>query len=357
MRNAIACLMLAVALCGTAAAQPSAVANVAEAASSEAQTALELALERLGVSDGAGALEPARRALALAEAGSTNVDPAFAGFVLARAEFAAGLGAVRQSASLTAPTLSRLPPDEIYLPASQLGASAFAAGNYATSEQAWAAAAAYPSGASGGAEYGRGMALTLQAASIYYAEIGDRGRLAMDESRAQDAYQLAGDAIRLLWPISRVLELEGEVTPEIRGLAQAVAVRTIIRTTLRQHGQVMPVDQEAQGDAAGYVALAGPASLSAPVCSGTLRRPRIRFPYEAFAQRHFGAVAMLVRLENGRAVGSEAVASIGDPAFAEEVRRADWSAEPYLERSPEAPPNCWMPSTIVVPVSFIITQR
>jgi hypothetical protein len=311
--------------------------------------ALNLATVRLRTDDSAGALEPARRAFALAEAGAAGVDPNLAALILGRVELAGqnSAGADRLRSVFASSGLSQLPPAEIFPAATQLGHWAFQQQDYATAELAWSVAAAHASGAITGETFGLGVSRSWQAAAIFYDEIGRRGRHRMNQDRAWEAYRLARESVEALCAISGQNSSEG-VTFAMRAYAQALAIRGAIWVKLISDDQRPPPEMEAQGDTDGYEELAAPMPLHTPACKLHISAPGLSYPVGLMASGGIGAVSLLVRLDGVQVRETQVLASIGHGAFAEEVE----DARVAVRVQDSSPPNCRMPENLITSIRF-----
>jgi hypothetical protein len=320
--------------------------------------ALNLAMARLLTGDAARALEPANRAVALAEAGAAGVDPGLARLIAGRADLAANgaSGAARLRALLANDeTLSGIDATEVYLASSELGVWAMGAREFGMAEFAWSQAGAYAEGGSYGRAYGIGRARTLQAAAIVLGEVGRGGSGRIDDDNAQEAYQLLAEAQRVLLP-SAMEELPSlELTLAQQAYADARAWTAVLRAKLQSDGQNVPALQSAEGDADGFAEL-GPPQTPMKRCAFTLdARPLPEYPRSM--QRRGALAGITVRLrinEAGDIVESSVVSRVGDEAFAREVEEVTprWR----IVRRDDSPTPCRMQSVLLTSIAFTMAR-
>jgi TonB family protein len=319
--------------------------------------ALNLATTRITRGDRAGALAPARRALSLAQAGADGVDPTFAEVVVGRAELANSgqAGADRLSRIILNDAASALAVDEVYPAAAELGHWLLLNRQPDLAAEAWSVAGANASGSLFGEAYGRGNARTWEAASIIIDEVGYRsGRHRINAVRAQQAYALLTEAYLALRPLSQQEAPGLELTVAQQAFAQTMAWRSALHAKLVADGQhIPPQPPEAQGDADGNAEL-GPVDLTAPRCLvNMISRPAPQYPAAELEDAQLGVVVLRLRLDaDGEVLSHQVAARAGSEGFVRPVERvADrWR----FERREDSPPNCRMPQSLLVPVSFMI---
>ena len=382
--RAIIFLMLAGLLCAPASAQQNEVVqhfrayreallnNDYETAEREAQAALEasqtrdgnggrtgilalnLATARLARADAPSAVEPARLAFTLAQAGAQGLDPVYAELVLARAELRADgrSGADRMTALFERDELSRVSDQEVYLAAADLGSWSSHQRDYETSEAAWSMAASRTLGSEDGDRYRYGRARTWQAAAIFNEEIGRRGSDVMDERNAQGAYRMLSEAIQALRPLADREAANLSLTISQRAFAEALALQAAMRAKLLSDGQDVPEDVVAQGDADGGVELGQPLDLSRPRCLvRVIYRPLPEFPSDQAREGRLAGLVLRIRIDAAGAIAeSEVVARVGEEEFARAAERVAnrWG----IERRADSPANCRMESNVFIPVTF-----
>lgn len=316
--------------------------------------ALNLATTRLSANDAEGALAPAQRAVALAQNGGTGVDPLFAELTLGRAELATSQQPERLARVFASDAVVSLPSADAFSGAVQLGTWAIVHRQPDVARQAWQAAGLHASGSEFGEDYGLGVARTWEAGSIIMTEIGYGGARRIDRTQAVEAYTLLGEALAVLYPLALHEAPNLELTVAQRALADAMAWRTLMRAKMLSDGQSLPrLRPEAEGDADGMAEL-GASDISAPRCLVRTRaRPRPTFPDEELQDSQVGAVVLRVRLDaEGNVIQHEVVARAGREGFAEAVDRV--ASRWRVSRREDSLPNCRMPASLLLPVSFNI---
>lgn len=320
--------------------------------------ALNLASVRFQNHNVAGAVEPARRALAISQSVGeerSGVSPVLAQLILRRAELAGGdaSAAERLAAALEAAQRARLAPEEIYDAASELGAWSFRHDRFDESRQAWSVAASYAEGSRFGAQFSRASSLTGGAAAMLMADLQGRQTEELSEDVARDAWQMLNEAVIALRPLAE-MNTEGEVTLAQRSYAQSLAWRSILRAKLETHRQEVPTFAEAQGDADGFSEVDVPATPTPlPRCLVRVvpRDNSTLFPSEALTDRRIGAVAVRFRInENGRLEDIQSLAVVGGEDFGESVehRRSNWR----VQRRDDSPSPCRMGMSVITPIAF-----
>ncbi len=323
-----------------------------------------LATARVNLGDWRGARSPAARALALSESGASGVDPAYAGLILGRTELALSerVGADRL-ATVLAGDLSALPPGEVYLAAAELGAWAHSESQFERAAAAWRVAAAHASESPFGESMGLARAQTWQAAAMFMNDIGaDGGRRRsghLSAPRAHEIYMMLSNAIAALRPLSEVDDPSIELTLAQTAYAQALVWEAAVRAKVLSDGGDLPeAPPEAQGAEDGLVDLAS-RNLTQPRCqldrqiTGGFRR---FYPEVQLGRGAIGAVAVHVRLDGeGQVIGSRAVATIGNDAFAEAAENL--ISRMRFTRTADSQPDCRMPSDLLLSVNFGISRE
>jgi hypothetical protein len=319
--------------------------------------ALNLAIPRLIANDAAGALAPAQRAFALAEAGAQGADPTVAALALGRAELATSgeTGAERLAALLANESaLANVPAEEIYPAASMLGAWAMQQNQHQRARDAWSLAAIHAAGSSYGEEYGLASARLWEAAAILTHELRGRRRR-MNADNATEAYEMLAEAYGLLRPMALIEPSNLELTVAQNTYANVLAWIGTVRAKMSADGQRVPRwPGEAQGDADGMSEIGAPTDLTAPRCLVRLNpRPLPDFPEDELRHSELGVVVVRLQFDGaGNVVQHRVVARAGSEGFQRAVERvADrWS----VTRHADSPTHCRMPRTLLTPVSFML---
>jgi hypothetical protein len=318
---------------------------------------LNLATVRLMRNDAAGAIEPAERALSLAQAGAAGVEPEFAELILGRAELVTSgqPGADRLARLLASDRLRNVAPaEEIFPAATQLGRWAIVNRQPTMAREAWAAAGANASGSVYGETYGAAASRTWEAASMIMEDLGYEGRRRrMDVDVAYQAYGMLTEAFWALRPLALEEAPSMELTVAQRAYAETMAWQAIVRAKLSSDGQRLPREYaEAQGDADGMSELG--AAGAAPRCwTRLMARPLPEFPGDALNRGQLGAVVVRLRLDpTGHVTEHEVVAYAGRGGFTEAVERV--ASRWRVVRRDDSPANCRMPGSLLAPVTFML---
>jgi hypothetical protein len=318
--------------------------------------ALNLATVRLQSGDAAGALAPAQRAYALAQAGVEGVDASLAELVLGRAELGTqGQSGATRLRAMFATTGRALAPTEAFLAATELALWSLRRRDYELSRFAWSVAGANAAGSALGEAYGLGQSRTGEAAAIIMGEVARGRRERMRLNNARDAHRLLMEAQQALRPLADAQAANLELTLAQRAYAEAMAWRFGLRAKMRSDDQTLPAEtlEEAQGDADFGVEF-GPRNLTLPRCLLRVRaNPTPTFPSEELDRGAVGAVVMRLRVSaTGEVVESRAVAYAGSEGFVEATERVAgrWT----VTRRDDSAPNCRMETTVLLPVSFVM---
>mgnify|MGYP001388230420 CR=1 FL=1 len=304
---------------------------------------LNLATARLLGGDAAGALAPAQRALALAQAGATAVDVSFASLVLGRAELITigRPGADRLRALLAnSEAMAGIPVSEVFAAASSLGVWANGERNFEMAEAAWAIAAAHAEGSLLGAEYGLGRAKTWQAVAILLDERGGNGRARLNLRRAQAAYILLWEAERALRAVPRT-GTGLEVTIGEQAYGDALAWRAVLVAKMHSDDLALP---PGGGPTVAEVA----AQLEQDSCIEIDRTRAPEFPQRQARNGELAGLAVRLHINAlGEIDDVRTVSIIGDESFARAVEGAvsQWRV---IRRNTECNPE----RTIVLSVVF-----
>lgn len=328
--------------------------------------ALNLALVRLMQNDHRRALEPARRALNLAEArdGDSGVSLALAQIALGRAELGGGhenAGVERLLAALPQAENDPEIVSDAYAASFELSAWLFQNRRYAEARESWARTARLAEGSPVGAEYGRGRALAFEGASIILLGVSRRShRLSADEANiAENALR---EAMILLSPLSARVGEGGGMTIAQAAYAEALVWRGVLRSQLGLRDRVIERDDDDAGEGrsaagaeyAGQIIVAPGGDLTVPVCQTRLQpRPFPNYPSSALDDLNVGSVVIRVQFsEAGHILDRRIAASVGGDAFVRAVEEVlpRWSVETLNG----APPQCRMPAAALIPVRFAI---
>lgn len=286
--------------------------------------ALNLATARLLGGDAAGAVAPANRALALAQAGAPGVDATFAALIVGRGELAASgrPGADRLRAILEdGAALASVPASEIYVAATELGLWASNERDFDTAELAWATAVAHPEGSIYGERYGLGRALTGQGVTLVRRGIGRSGRERVSSWEANEANEILSRAIETLAPLANEDAPGLELTLAQRAFAEALAWREALRMKALADGR--RIRDIAQTEGSDGLTEVGPMRLGTPRCLYSLD-PTPPPEYPATQVMEGGIAAVVVRFvvdPEGVVQPPVVVAHIGDESFGRAVER------------------------------------
>lgn len=315
---------------------------------STAVLALNLANTRIAQEDAAGALAPAQRAFALSEGGAPNIDRAYAGLILGRAELATGneAGATRLQTILTGADISRVPAEEVFPAAGQLARWGFAAQNYEVAEQASEVAARFSSGAEFGQWLGLGLAQTWRAMAMFMGDVGTTGRGRLDLARAREIDRLLGEANAALLPAAAAWAPDQPLRADMRALTEAMALRAALTSKLRSDNMSISND-----DAIAYVELGPPIATEAPHCELRVRGDfRLRAPIRVRSETYAGVAVILRLASEANVVSSAVVARVGDVEFAQQFEEALQAFT--VSRVGSNAETCAMPQAILTQIAF-----
>jgi hypothetical protein len=344
-----------------AAAEAAAVAALEQSEAAQgtrtAVLALNLANLRLDRDQPASALEPARRAHALATtAANTGVDPLLASLTLGRAELASGdaAGAQRLQAAITEAEQRGGLAAETYPAATALGTWAFGASLYDIAREGWAAASRLADGATADPTFARARALTGVGAAIVLEgidrslPIGSRApRFATEKATAAD--DAFTQAQRLLYP-SAYPDDATKITAGQIAYAQAMAWQGALRAKLATQDLELRMPQrDPELDAS-----PAPPGDRRPACDvRTIAEPKPEYPRQVLTRYGVGAVVLLMNLDaTGNILSRYVVAAVPSGPLAEAVGAvADrWR----VELTKASTPDCRMPRARYVQVQFVI---
>lgn len=328
-----------------------------------AALAFNLATVRFLQSKPQQALAPAERALALAEAQgeAARVSPDLARLLIGRARVALDLpeGGPALAAALEAAQTARLPAEEIYDAALELGQYGLKRREYPLARQAWSIAANYAEGSRFPAAFALGRARVGAAAALAMEEVSSRGRHRgrLTIEGATTVRRELTEAVTLLAPLAEARSPDDDLTLAQAAYAEALAWRAVMRAKVSSDGLRLPPEaqDEAQGDGAGEIDVPS-ASVVQPRCWVRFRYDGIvsdLFPARALDDGQLAGVAVRFRLnEAGEVTEARTVAVVGREEFGRAVENARrrWRAE----LMDDSPPNCRMAMTVIGSVSFTL---
>jgi tetratricopeptide (TPR) repeat protein len=299
-----------------------------------AALALNLAMARVRLDRQADAVEPARRALALSEAGAAGVDRLAARLVLGEALVASNF---QEGERLLTPALAeaQTPADDVFAhPAARaLARAAVRRRNYRTAKVAWESVFRHAPGGP--------YALPLSRAE---ALIG-RGIALMGLREDAEAYGLFVQAGTLVAPLAPERE-DDNLTVGEQFYARALVWSTAAAARMRsEHSRAAP----------GGVCPDRPSLPDRPpLCPVRVNvRPLPNYPREAVDNYSIGAVIVRMSVSAAGEVRSHRViAAVPSDDFADAVnsQRLTWT----VTRDPDAPAGCRMETTgRLVPVKFV----
>lgn len=301
--------------------------------------AYNLVMTKLMRGDGAGAVQPAQRVLALAQGGAQGVTVGGAQLLLARAQLDAGDegAAARVETGLADASLGS---GDKYPAAVDLGTWALAHQQYDRAQSAWHVAVATSEASPYGADFGSGVARTFEAVALV---AGHRNNLTPDLIiQAHDLYTQAKTSLR---PLAQQAPLGPAPNMAQQSLATAIAWHGLLRAKLMlDHNDAL--ERAGRVDAFKDDFVVFGADPAHPACELSWHSPSPIFS---------GAAAMVVFRAHLNAQGevteSSIVASAGDEQFRDAVSRVfpRWTAE----RAHDQPADCALERTMFVPVTFV----
>jgi tetratricopeptide (TPR) repeat protein len=297
--------------------------------------ALNLAITRAHLERHADAVEPARRALALAEAGTREVDPVLARLVLGEALIASNFEeGERLITSALAEAQGEAYDASAHPAARALGREATRRKKYEIAKTAWESAFRHAAGGRYGLTLSRGEALV------------GRGIALMALRDDEEAYGLFVQAGALVAPLAPERDDDVVTVAEVF-YAHALAWSTAASARMMsEHRRAAPARPRIDGPAA----LPGRPPLC-PVRANI--RPLPEYPREARENYRIGAV--IVRLSvsaDGEVRSHRVLAAVPSEGFVEAVKhpRHTWT----VTRDPDAPAGCRMETTgRLIPVRFV----
>jgi hypothetical protein len=317
-------------------------ASEAANGSRTAVLALNLATLRLTLAEPGRALEPAKRAHALAANGSdTGVDVLLANLTLGRAELAANhaTGAERLTDAIEEAETRKEFLAEAYTAAIALGDWTITRGAYDSAREAWVAAARLAPAGSSDPILARGRARLNEGAAILLSGV-NRPRIpsarnsptVAASSAAHEADAALSDAQNLLRPYAFPTETRATLAAGQVLYAQAMAWQGALRARLQSQDEKLREEIAMEGDPPQLPGRALP-------CSYSTIADNLGYPPIAANTLGAGSVVLHTRFDDeGNAVRREIAAGVPPGAFVEAVRRSmsEWQSE----RTSDSPPNC-----------------
>lgn len=309
---------------------------------------LNLATTRLLRGEGAQAVEPAQRAVTLAESSAEGVGGPLARLTLARAQLATGdaAAAARLQTALADPTAAELGVGDKYVAASELAAWATANAQFEMARAAWRMAADNADGSPYGRDYSIGSARTGEAVAMLLEEIVGHHGAQLDQGVALSAHQLLVEAKGFLRPLA--LQAPLAATPNLaqEAYATAIAWHDTLRAKLINDGH--PI-LERRGRVEIF------AQDFAEFGAVDPDHPRCEIEWNGSPGPDFrgGAAAVVFRVhvnEAGGVAESAIIAHAGDDGFGAAIARVfpQWRAS----RKMGSPRDCTMERVMFVPVTF-----
>lgn len=273
------------------------------------------------------AIEPARKALALAEAQgeASRVDKHVARLILGRAELRTGGDAAVQRLEQAIKDAATVPglAHEVYPAAVELGTYSFESRRFEISRNAWIASAQFADGGGGNAD------LALAGAKVGEAAAGIM-IIANEIPRLQTGSRIPVTGEQFLQFDSLLVEAmdtihhqavqespSGELTLAQRVWGQAYAWRLALKSKLRSEGRDLPPGRKPRFEDTEI----GASRFSLPACSVRLiAEPRARFPPQARSNGEIGAVVLKIKVDDaGKLVRAQVAGSVGVPEFVDSV--------------------------------------
>ncbi len=326
----------------SAAAQAYAASNARDGdGGATAVLAFNLALARLTLHRPADAIEPARRALALANSGARGVDPLRTRLVLGEAELTQDDRAARARLQAALAEADAQPGEtydaDAYSAALALAQDRVTHRSWSEALAAWESVIVHANGAGGNVDFARGNALLGKGVAQLFLRRIPEGYVSISVAQQylqQFRSSAPSDDIAL-----------GEVS-----YAMAVAWQRVARAAFDDQ-MTMPNVPDLPGPAR---IAPDPNSSFCPsrVVPGTMPR----YPRDEAASFGVGAVVVRIRTDaEGQIVSAHVVASAPNPAFAAEVERV--VGQFHIEWAPNPPANCTRQSnSILVPVMFSMSR-
>ena len=321
--------------------------------------ALNLAGVRLVQGKYEAAVEPARKALALAEAqgDASGVSTLAARLILGRAELPTGGYAAEQRLVRALEEASKAPDlaGEAYPAAVELAIHTFDAGHFDTTRQAWNMSLGFAAGSAESAELVRARALTGVAAAgiMDIAAVAPRQqlgtRIPVADDRILQYDQVLIDAMGSIRDQASEASPDGRMSRAQLVYAQAYAWQSALYAKLASEGRRLPV----RSSNAHVVAEIGASRHGAPACPVKLRaEPSPTMPPVEQMNGRIGSVVLRISVdEAGSMTQVEVAASVGGPAFVESVMSV--ARQWRYEKLDDAPAGCRMTRQDFLGVRYI----
>ena len=318
-----------------------------------------LLLERQRPDD---ALAPARRAYAIAEAAgeASRLDRHVALLAMSRAELPTmtAESAERFVIELTNASEGASRNESVYDAASDLGGWAIAHESYDLAARAWQMAVDASPGEGTEALLARAAALRGVGAAMLLRDI-ERGRTVAISNvtrrvNGQDAdiSPIAPliEAVRITRPLTNLGPNAMQFTNAQYQFGLSLALLNAARSRLGAMNGWSTVGDITDWSQLGGVTLAPDNFVGGEICVMNISsHPRLRYPREA--QNRYGVGAVVVRFAyapDGTILSADPIATAGGEAFADAVRRVQWTAT----RSENAAPNCTVPAVSLRSITF-----
>ena len=316
--------------------------------------AVNLAGLRLIRKEHAAAVEPARRALAIAQAqgDASGVDVHVPQLLLGRAELPGGDAAAMERLMQAVREAQGVPgmDDEAYPAAVELAVAAHDAGLYPLAREAWVASARFAKGSRVNADYARARARLGEASArvVPIAKVtAGPGRAPLREFEAIDA--LLAEAMDLVHDQAVKSEVGGELTLAQTVYGEATALKSALGAKLKsdQRGswkETPPKEQEAE---------IGVTDNSRPLCERkVVAKPLPAYPPARVVAGGVGSVVLKVQVDDAGALSRVQVAgAAGGQDFADSVVAA--ARRWRVKNEDGAVPGCRMAGEFFMAVTFV----
>lgn len=319
--------------------------------------AVNLAGVRLTLKENARAVEPARRALAIAEAqgAASGVDVHVARLILRRAELtdggAAGLDRLQQAVK-EAQGVTGI-DDEAYPAAVDLAVAAFGLGRYQVSRDAWVASAEFAKGCPVNSDYARAKAKLGEAAAAMMQHAKDAAK-PQSGSRPWPVQEFAqidallAEAMDTIHGQAMQSEPGGELTLAQSVFGQAMAWKRILHAKLYSEGRALPTETRSQELS---FELRAPDDSRAVCMTQTVAKPPPVFPHKQQVAGGVGAVALKLLVdEAGKVTRVQVAGSVGGQAFTDSVVAA--ARQWRVKKLDGSPVDCSMAKEYFMTVAF-----
>jgi TonB family protein len=319
-----------------------------------AALAVNLAGLRLIRKDHAAAVEPARRALTIAQAqgDASGVDVHVPQLLLGRAELPGGDAAAMERLMQAVREAQSVPglDDAAYPAAVELAVAAHDAGRYQLAREAWVASARFAKGSSVNADYARARAKLGEASAraMPIATAPARsGRAGIREFEEIDA--LLAEAMDLVHDQAMQGPVGGELTRAQSLYGEATALKSALGAKLKSDGRGpwKETDEKKQGSEIGVT------DPTRPQCERQwVTRPLPHYPPARQVAGGVGSVVMKLMLDEAGAVTRVQVAgAAGGQDFADSVVAA--ALRWRVETKEGSVPSCQMARELFMAVTFV----